>query len=104
MTKLQGIVTQEDKDSSEGFALGIGKEQLRGIYLGDGLSPDEALVNRTKPACSRATNGITWSPQRKGRTGARKFCSSWNRRGASQPNCSKNEPIRVFSQALGDEK
>ena len=47
--KLQGLVSQEDKDSSEGFALGIGKDGYVGFYLGDGVSPDEAVVHRTKP-------------------------------------------------------
>lgn len=47
--KLQGLISQEDKDSSEGFALGIGKDGYVGFYLGDGVSPDEALVHRTKP-------------------------------------------------------
>lgn len=47
--KLQGLVSQEDKDSSEGLALGIGKGGYVGFFLGDGVSPDEALVHRTKP-------------------------------------------------------
>jgi hypothetical protein len=46
---LQGIVSQEDKDSSEGFALGLGSEGYVGFYLGDGVSPDENVVHRTKP-------------------------------------------------------
>ena len=49
LEKLQGLVSQEDKDSSEGFALGVGKDGYVGFYLGDGVSPDEALVHRTKP-------------------------------------------------------
>src|SRR6185295_1279910 len=48
ITKLQGLISQEDKDSSEGLALGIGKDGYVGFYLGDGISPDEALVHRTK--------------------------------------------------------
>lgn len=49
VTKLQGLISQEDKDSSEGLALGIGKDGYVGFYLGDNVSPDEALVHRTKP-------------------------------------------------------
>jgi hypothetical protein len=49
LTRLQGIVSQEDKDSSEGFALGLGSEGYVGFYLGDGVSPDENVVHRTKP-------------------------------------------------------
>ena len=47
ITKLQGLISQEDKDSSEGLALGIGKDGYIGFYLGDNVSPDEALVHRT---------------------------------------------------------
>lgn len=50
ITRLQGLISQEDKDSSEGLALGIGKDGYVGFYLGDGVSPDEAVVHRTKPA------------------------------------------------------
>lgn len=49
VTKLQGVISQEDKDSSEGLALGIGQDGYVGFYLGDGVSPDEAVVHRTKP-------------------------------------------------------
>ncbi len=49
VTDLQGLISQEDKDSSEGLALGIGKEGYVGFYLGDAVSPDEALVHRTPP-------------------------------------------------------
>ena len=49
LTKLQGLISQEDKDSDEGFALGIGPEGYIGCFLGDGLSPDEKVVHRTAP-------------------------------------------------------
>lgn len=49
LTGLQGLISQEDKDSSDGFALGIGKDGYIGLFLGDGVSPDEAVVHRTKP-------------------------------------------------------
>jgi hypothetical protein len=34
ITKLQGVASQEDKDSSEGFALGIGRDGYVGFYGG----------------------------------------------------------------------
>ena len=49
LTQLQGLISQEDKDSSEGLALGIGKDGYIGFYLGDGVSEDDALVHRTGP-------------------------------------------------------
>ena len=49
ITKLQGVISQEDKDSDEGFALGIGEGGYVGFFLGDGVSPDEKVVHRTAP-------------------------------------------------------
>jgi N,N-dimethylformamidase len=49
VTKLQGVISQEDKDSDEGFALGIGPDGYVGFFLGDGISPDEKVVHRTAP-------------------------------------------------------
>jgi hypothetical protein len=49
LKNLQGLISQEDKDSSEGLALGIGKDGYVGFYLGDNVSPDEAVVHRTAP-------------------------------------------------------
>ncbi len=49
LDRLMGVVSQEDKDSSEGWALGLGKDGYLGFYLGDAVSPDEALVHRTAP-------------------------------------------------------
>ena len=48
LTRLQGLITQEDKDSSEGFALGIGTDGYVGFYLGDGVSPDDKVVHRCR--------------------------------------------------------
>lgn len=44
---LAGLVTQEDKQSDDGFALGIGKDGYVGLFLGNGTGPDEAVVHRT---------------------------------------------------------
>ncbi len=49
LTKLQGVISQEDKDSDDGFALGIGKDGYVGFFLGDGSSPDDQVVHRTPP-------------------------------------------------------
>ncbi|MEO6436169.1 MAG: LamG domain-containing protein [Tepidisphaeraceae bacterium] len=69
ITKLQGFISQEDKDSSDGFALGIGKDGYVGFYLGDGVSPDEALVHRTKPGALKRNQWqhvvATWDGKRK---------------------------------------
>jgi len=47
--RLMGVISQEDKESSDGWALGIGKDGYVGFYLGDGTSEDEALVHRSGP-------------------------------------------------------
>lgn len=44
--RLQGVVSQEDKQDSRGWALGVGTDGYVGFYLGDGVSSDEALVHR----------------------------------------------------------
>ena len=45
--RLMGVVTQEDKESSEGWALGVGRDGYVGCYLGDAVSEDAALVHRS---------------------------------------------------------
>lgn len=44
---LQGVITQEDKDADDGFALGVGPDGYVGFFLGDGVSPDEKVIHRT---------------------------------------------------------
>jgi len=34
---LQGVITQEDKDADDGFALGVGPDGYVGFFLGDGV-------------------------------------------------------------------
>jgi hypothetical protein len=69
VTRLQGLISQEDKDASDGFALGIGKDGYVGFYLGDGVSPDEALVHRTPPGAVTREKWhhvvATWDGRRK---------------------------------------
>lgn len=47
--RLQGLVTQEDKTSDAGFALGLGAGGYVGFFLGNGVGPDESVVHRTAP-------------------------------------------------------
>ncbi|MCW5556961.1 MAG: LamG domain-containing protein [Verrucomicrobiae bacterium] len=49
LDRLQGLVTQEDKTSDAGFALGLGKDGYVGWFVGNGIGPDEAVVHRTAP-------------------------------------------------------
>lgn len=48
LDRLQGLISQEDKEDARGFALGIGAGGYVGFYVGDGVSPDEAVVHRTR--------------------------------------------------------
>ena len=47
LERLSGLVTQEDKQSDDGFALGIGPGGYVGLFLGNGTGPDDAVVHRT---------------------------------------------------------
>ena len=47
LTRLQGVISQEDKDADEGFAFGIGQDGYVGCFLGDGVSPDDKVVHRS---------------------------------------------------------
>lgn len=49
LERLAGLITQEDKQSDDGFALGLGKDGYVGFFLGNGVGPDEAVVHRTEP-------------------------------------------------------
>ena len=51
--RLQGVVSQEDKTSDHGFALGIGPGGYVGFFLGNGVGPDDAVVHRTGPGVVR---------------------------------------------------
>lgn len=48
LDRLAGVVTQEDKQSDSGFALGVGKDGYVGFFLGNGRGPDEAVIHRTE--------------------------------------------------------
>lgn len=47
LTRLQGLISQEDKEDSQGLALGVGAKGYVGFFLGDGVSPDEAVIHRS---------------------------------------------------------
>ncbi len=69
LERLQGVVSQEDKSSDQGFALGVGPDGYVGFFLGNGVGPDEAVVHRTTPR--RLSTGrwhhlvATWDGQSK---------------------------------------
>jgi hypothetical protein len=102
ITKLQGVVSQEDKDSSKGFALGIGKEGYVGFFLGDGVSPDQAVVHRTRAGVVARDKwnhlAATWDGKRK-----RVFVNGvevggWDFVGTLEPG---SHPLRVGAMAQG---
>lgn len=49
LDRLQGLVTQEDKTSDAGFALGLGPDGYVGWFTGNGIGPDDAVVHRSPP-------------------------------------------------------
>ncbi|MBI5775148.1 MAG: LamG domain-containing protein [Verrucomicrobia bacterium] len=89
ITKLAGLISQEDKDSDEGFALGIGKDGYVGFYLGDGVGPDEKTVHRTKPGAVKRNRWhhvvATWDGQRKRVFVDAKEVGAWNFAGPLLP-------------------
>jgi len=102
LTKLQGLISQEDKDASDGFALGIGKDGYVGFYLGDSVSPDEALVHRTKTGAVEAKKWhhivATWDGKTKRVYVNGKEAGAWNFAG---PLLTGSHPLRLgaMSQA-----
>lgn len=49
LDRLQGVITQEDKQDDRGFALGIGPQGYIGFFTGDGRLPDDATIHRSPP-------------------------------------------------------
>jgi N,N-dimethylformamidase len=49
LERLAGLITQEDKQSDDGFALGFNKGGQVGFFLGNGVGPDDAVVHRSPP-------------------------------------------------------
>ena len=96
MDRLMGVISQEDKESSEGWALGIGKDGYVGFYLGDGVSEDEALVHRTGPGL--VTRGkwhhlvATWDGREKRVWVDGKAVGTWPFAGPLRPG---RHPIRL---------
>lgn len=101
-TKLQGLISQEDKDSSEGLALGLGKDGYVGFYLGDGVSEDDALVHRTRTGVLKRDRwhhvAGTWDGAVKRVYVNGKKIDQWNFAGPLKPG---EHPIRLgaMSQA-----
>lgn len=101
ITKLQGILSQEDKDSSEGLALGIGKDGYVGFYLGDGVSPDDAVVHRTKPGAVKRNRWhhvvATWDGKTKRVFVDAKDIAAWPFAGPLRPG---PHPLRLGAMAV----
>lgn len=101
--RLMGVVSQEDKDSSNGWALGIGKDGYVGFYLGDGVSEDEALVHRSEPGV--VTRGqwhhlvATWDGTEKRLWVDGKLVGRWAFAGPLRPG---RHPIRLG--AMGEQR
>src|SRR6185295_5568831 len=102
ITKLQGLISQEDKDSSEGLALGIGKDGYVGFYLGDGVSPDEAVVHRTKTGVVARNKwhhlAATWDGKRKRVFVNGEEVAVWEFAGRLKPG---PHPLRLGAMAQG---
>ena len=100
LSRLQGVVSQEDKDSSEGFALGIGKDGYVGFYLGDGVSPDEAVVHRSPTGVIRRQEwthlAATWDGGWKRIYVNGKEIARWEFRGKFRPG---PHPLRLGAMA-----
>lgn len=100
--RLMGVVSQEDKASSEGWALGVGKDGYVGVYLGDGVSEDEALVHRS--AAGMVTRGrwhhvvAVWDGREKSVWVNGVKVGAWSFRGPLRPG---PHPIRLG--AMGEE-
>jgi hypothetical protein len=101
-TRLQGILSQEDKDSSEGFALGMGPDGYVGFYLGDGVSPDERVIHRTPPGTLKKNRWqhvvATWDGQKKRVFVEGREAGAWNFSGTLAPG---NHPLRLGAMAQG---
>lgn len=102
LTRLQGLISQEDKDSEEGLALGIGKDGYVGFYLGDGVSPDEAVVHRTKSGAVNRNRWhhivATWDGKTKCVLVDAKEVAAWPFAGALLPG---DHPLRLGAMAQG---
>lgn len=69
ITRLQGLISQGDKVSAEGFALSLGQGGEVGFHLGAGVSPEEKGGQRTKPGVVTRNHWhhvvATWDGKRK---------------------------------------
>ena len=101
LTKLQGVISQEDKDSDDGFALGIGAGGYVGFFLGDGVSPDEKVVHRTAPGVLKRDAwhhlAATWDGKRKRVFVNGVEAGAWSFSGPLKPG---THPLRLGAMAL----
>jgi len=100
--RLMGVVSQEDKESSEGWALGIGKDGYVGVYFGDGASVDEDLVHRTEAGLVQKGRWhhlvASWDGKEKRVWVDGKLSGRWPFRGPLKPG---RHPIRLGAMGEG---
>ncbi|MFN0126393.1 MAG: N,N-dimethylformamidase beta subunit family domain-containing protein [Verrucomicrobiales bacterium] len=102
LNELVGLITQEDKQAADGFALGVGKNGYVGFFVGDGHSPDEAVIHRTSEGLLQKNrwNHIvaTWDGKTKFLWVDGKLAGQWFFGGYCRPG---RHPLRIG--AMGDE-
>lgn len=93
---LVGLITQEDKQTSDGFALGIGKDGYVGFFVGDGKSPDDAVIQRSATGIIQKNRWqhivATWDGNVKRIWVDAKLVSTMNFNGVCQPG---DHPLRI---------
>ncbi len=94
--RLTGVISQEDKSSSEGWAVGVGPGGYVGFYTGDGTSEDEALLHRSEAGIVERGRWhhivATWDGERKRLWVNRVLVGEWPFRGPLRPG---PHPIRI---------
>ena len=102
LEQLAGLITQEDKQASDGFALGFGKNGYVGFFVGDGHSPDETVIHRSPEGLLQKNRWhhvvATWDGRAKAIWVDGKLAGQWNIEGVCLPGL---HPLRLG--AMGDE-
>lgn len=102
LTRLQGVISQEDKTSDDGFALGLGPGGYVGFFVGDGVSPDEKVVHRTAPGVLQRNRWhhlvATWDGARKRVFVDGREVGAWDFAGPLSPG---RHPLRLGAMGEG---
>lgn len=102
LNELAGLITQEDKQASDGFALGFGKNGYVGFFVGDGHSPDELVIHRSAEGLLQKNRWhhiiATWDGHTKRIWVDGKAAGQWKFEGVCLPG---KHPLRLG--AMGDE-